>query len=250
MSSLTVSTLPDIPLIEPGDDLVAIMLASLARAGLSLQDHDVLVITSKIVSKAEGRFVRLNSVEPGPQALALAEEIGKEAPLVELILRESKSISRKAPGVLVTEHRLGFVSANSGIDHSNVADEQVLLLPQDPDATAHAIRQRLLDRTGAAVGIVISDSHGRPFRLGTVGIAIGAAGLPALLDLRGQSDLYGRELKITMQGYADMIASTAQLVSSEGAEGRPVALIRGLDFPDHDGRASDLLRPRDQDLYR
>jgi coenzyme F420-0:L-glutamate ligase/coenzyme F420-1:gamma-L-glutamate ligase len=172
--------------------------------------------------------------------------------VVELILRESKSISRKTRGVLVTEHRLGFVSANAGIDQSNVEGEgsQVLLLPLDPDSSARRIRQQLFERSGALAGIVISDSHGRPFRLGTVGIAIGVAGLPALLDLRGQPDLYGRELKISMQGFADMIASAAQLVSSEGAEGRPIALIRGLQYPPQMGSAADLLRPAEQDLYR
>jgi len=250
VSTITLTTLPGIPLIVPGDDLVAIILDSLSAMGWVLQDQDVLVITSKIVSKAEGCFVDLESVEPSAEAQTLAAEVDKDPRLVELILRESASISRKAPGVLVTEHRLGFVSANSGLDQSNVADKQVLLLPQDPDATACQIRQRLLEKTGVSVSVVISDSHGRPFRLGTVGIAIGVAGLPALLDLRGQSDLYGRELKITMQGYADMIASAAQLVSSEGAEGRPVALLRGLEFPAQDGGARDLLRPRDQDLYR
>lgn len=250
MSSISLTTLPGIPLIQPGDDLIVIILQSLQAADLALQDDDILIITSKIVSKAEGRFANLSQIIPGPEAETLAEETGKDPRLVELILCESRSVSRKAPGVLITEHRLGFVSANSGIDHSNVEDERLLLLPLDPDATAQKIRQGLLETTGAAVGIVISDSHGRPFRLGTVGIAIGVAGLPALLDLRGQTDLYGRELLITMQGYADMIASAAQLVSSEGAEGRPVALLRGLAFPKVDGTARDLLRPREHDLYR
>jgi coenzyme F420-0:L-glutamate ligase/coenzyme F420-1:gamma-L-glutamate ligase len=250
MSSFSITTLPNIPLIKPGDDLVTIILDSLRAATMQLQAGDVLIVTSKIVSKAEGRYATLSNIAPGPEAESLGDEIGKDPRLVELILCESRSVSRKAPGVLVTEHRLGFVSANSGIDHSNVEDDVVLLLPLDPDLSARKLRQGLYETTSAQVGIVISDSHGRPFRLGTVGIAIGVAGMPALLDLRGQTDLYGRELMITMQGYADMIASAAQLVSSEGAEGRPVALLRGLEFPDVDGQARDLLRPREQDLYR
>ena len=252
MVTLTVTTLPGIPLVQHGDDLVRFILDGLAAADLALQTGDVLVVTSKIVSKAEGRLVRLASVEPGPEAIKVAEEVGKDHRLVELILRESRAISRKAPGVLITVHRLGFISANSGIDQSNVPGytEHVLLLPLDPDVSARRIRERLRDATGVDVGIIISDSHGRPFRVGTAGAAIGVAGLPAVLDLRGNLDLFGRELHISMQGYADMIASTAQLVSGEGAEGRPVTLVRGLRFPPVDGSARDLLRNPEQDLYR
>jgi coenzyme F420-0:L-glutamate ligase / coenzyme F420-1:gamma-L-glutamate ligase len=244
--------LPNIPLVQPGDDLAAMILDSLHSTQLELQAGDVLVITSKIVSKTENRYVRLDTVEPGPEARQLAAEIGKDPRMVELVLRESQGISRKAPGVLVTAHRLGFVSANAGIDHSNTGgdEESVLLMPLDPEATAHTLRQQLLTATGAEVGIVISDSHGRPFRLGTVGVAIGVAGLPALLDLRGQTDLFGRELRISMQGYADMIASAAQLIGGEAAEGRPVTLVRGLQYPAQMGSVRDLLRPVDQDLYR
>ena len=250
--TLTVSTLPGIPLVRPGDDLVQIILDGLNAAHITLKDADVLVVTSKIVSKAEGRFVALGSVEPGAEAVRIAQETGKDPRLVELILRESRGISRQARNVLVTEHRLGFVSANAGIDQSNIEhdEEQVLLLPQDPDATAGALHQRLYEATGAKVGIVISDSHGRPFRVGTVGVAIGVAGMPALLDLRGQHDLFGRELRISMQGYADMVASTAQLLGGEGAEGRPVVWLRGLRFPPQQGKASDLQRAPEQDLYR
>lgn len=251
-ATLTITTLPGIPLVEPGDDLVRIILDGLNAAGLNLQSGDVLVVTSKIVSKAEGRLLRLDAVEPGLQAVQIAAEVGKDPRLVELILRESLSISRKARGVLITEHRLGFISANAGIDQSNVRghDDYVLLLPLDPDATARQMRARVYEETGAEVGIVISDSHGRPFRVGTVGVAIGVSGLPAVLDLRGKADLFGRELRISMQGYADMIASAAQLVSGEGAEGRPVVLVRGLHFPSTESSARDLLRLPEQDLYR
>jgi coenzyme F420-0:L-glutamate ligase/coenzyme F420-1:gamma-L-glutamate ligase len=250
--TLTITSLPGIPLVKAGDDLVQFILDGIAAAGLTLQSGDVLVVTSKIVSKSEDRLVRLDTVEPSPEAQQVAAEVGKDPRIVELILRESKSISRKARNVLVTEHRLGFISANSGIDQSNVPNhgEHVLLLPLDPDGTAQRIRERLYEATGADVGIVISDSHGRPFRVGTVGVAIGVAGLPAVLDLRGQPDLFGRELMVSMQGYADMIASMGQVAGGEAAEGRPVTLVRGLQHPRQEGHASDLLRAPEYDLYR
>lgn len=250
--TLTITTLPGIPLVNPGDDLVRLILDGVVAAGLTLQTGDVLVVTSKIVSKSEGRIFRLDTIEPGLEARQIASEVGKDPRIVELILRESKSISRKTRGVLITEHRLGFISANSGIDQSNVPNhnEHVLLLPLDPDGTAQHIREQLQAATGVDVGIIISDSHGRPFRVGTVGVAIGVAGLPAVLDLRGQPDLFGRELQVSMQGYADMIASMGQVAGGEGAEGRPVTLVRGLQHPQQEGHASDLLRAPGQDLYR
>jgi coenzyme F420-0:L-glutamate ligase/coenzyme F420-1:gamma-L-glutamate ligase len=250
--SLSVIALPGIPLVQAGDILPQLILDGLNRADLHLQDGDVLVVTSKIVSKAEGRQFRLSSIQPSAEAIRLAEETRKDPRIVELVLNESRVISRKAVGVLVTQHRLGFVSANAGIDQSNVdgSDETVLLLPVDPDESAAGIRLALQDQTGMQIGVVISDSHGRPFRMGNVGVAIGVAGLPALLDLRGKPDLFGRELKISIQGYADMVASAANLVTGEAAEGRPVVLVRGLHFPTIQGHASDLNRPPEQDLYR
>ena len=250
--SLTITALPAIPLIQPGDDLVNIILEGLQQANLSLQDRDVLVVTSKIVSKAEGRLFDLRDIIPGEEACRVALETRKDPRIVELVLAESRAISRHAPGVLVTQHRLGFVSANAGIDQSNVdgGEDIVLLLPLDPDASAETIRTRLREQTSEEVGVVISDSHGRPFRMGNVGVAIGVAGLPALLDLRGQPDLFGRELKISMQGYADLIASAAHLLSGEGDEGRPIMHMRGLQFQEIEGHASDLNRAPEQDLYR
>lgn len=245
-------TLPGMPLVKPGDDLPDLILESLARADLALQDGDVLVVTSKIVSKAEGQIVDLKTVEPSADAQRLAQETRKDPRIVELALRDAQEVVRSGPGILVTRHRLGFVSANAGIDQSNVdgTDDHVLLLPCDPDRSAQGIRARLHALTGAQVGVVISDSHGRPFRMGNIGVAIGVAGLPALLDLRGQQDLFGRVLKISMMGYADMIASTANLMTGEGSEGRPVVLLRGLQHPDEDGSARDLNRPAEQDLFR
>lgn len=250
--ALTITALPGIPLIQPGDDLVQIIADGLARAQITLEDGDALVVTSKIVSKAEGCIVELSSVQPRPEAEQLAQETGKDPRVVELVLRDSQSISRKARGVLVVQHRLGFTSANAGIDQSNLehGDERVLLLPIDPDASARAIQVGLKKRTGATIGVVLSDTHGRPFRLGNVGVAVGVAGMPALLDLRGQEDLYGRKLKISLLGYGDLVASAAHLLSGEGDEGRPVMHLRGLRFPAGEGLAGDLYRPPEQDLYR
>lgn len=252
ITPLTILPISGIPLIQKDDDLVGIVLDALERMGNALQDRDVLVVTSKIISKAEGRLIDLRTVTPGEAARELATETGKDPRIVELVLQESRRISRKRPGVLVTEHRLGFISANAGIDQSNVngSDDFALLLPQDPDSSAAAFRSALHARTGRTVGIVISDTHGRPFRMGNVGVAIGVAGIPAVLDLRGQSDLFGRVLRVTTQGYADLIASAAHLVCGEGSEGLPVVLLQGLRYPDADGKATDLIRPPTQDLYR
>jgi coenzyme F420-0:L-glutamate ligase/coenzyme F420-1:gamma-L-glutamate ligase len=252
LSSFKATALPGIPLIQPGDDLARIILDGLARANITLQTGDALVVTSKIVSKAEGRIFDLRDVTPGEQAQQLAAETRKDPRVVELVLGEARMISRKAPGVMVVQHRLGFVSANAGIDQSNVdgGENHVLLLPIDPDASAERLCEQLHKATGAAVGVVISDSHGRPFRMGNVGVAIGVAGMPALLDLRGQPDLFGRELKISIQGYADLVASAANLLTGEADEGRPVVHLHGLQFPAIDGHASQMNRPPEQDLYR
>lgn len=252
MRQFTAVALPGIPLVQEGDDLAAFILEGVARTGLILQTGDALVVTSKIVSKGEGRRVLLNSVTPSAEAERLAGVTGKDPRIVELVLEESTAVSRAGLGVLVVRHRLGFVSANAGIDQSNVegGDEYVLLLPRDPDESAARLQAQLGERSGAEIGVVISDSHGRPFRMGNIGIAIGAAGLPALLDLRGQTDLFGRELKITVQGYADMIASASALLTGEGGEGLPIVLLRGLNYPKQPGRAADLNRPAEQDLYR
>ncbi len=251
MTDVRLTPVPGLPLVQPGDDLVQLIQMAAHQAGLDLQSGDVLVITSKIVSKVEGRLVDLRTVTPGDEAQRLAVETDKDPRMVEMVLRESQRVSRKRRGVLVTQHRLGFVSANAGIDHSNVDgdEDHILLLPIDPDASAAQLRAGIQNATGADIGIVISDTHGRPFRLGNVGVAIGVAGMPALLDLRGQPDLFGREMRVSMQGYGDMIASAAHLVSGEGDEGLPVVRVRGLVFPPMDGNATDLVRPADQDLY-
>ena len=241
--------------MRPGDDVAVLLLQALGRAGLSLRDGDVLAVAQKIISKAEGRQARLADVAPTARAEELAAIVGKDARLVELILRESTAVSRVAPGVLIVRHRLGFTSANAGIDRSNVLTETgpaeaVLLLPLDPDASAARLRDALGAATGARVGVVITDSHGRPFRLGTVGVAIGVAGLPALWNRRGEADLYGYRLQHTDVGLADEIAAAAGLLMGQAAEGRPAVLLRGLRLPPAEGQATDLVRPEGMDLYR
>lgn len=242
------------PLIQPGDDLSRIILDRLKAMMMTLVDGDILVLAHKIVSKAEGRIINLEEIAPGPKAREVAQTTGKDPRLVELILRESTGISRMQEGVLIVRHRLGFTSANAGIDRSNVrqndAGESVLLLPEDPDASAFRLHRTITEQTGAEVGIVIADSHGRPFRLGTVGVAIGVSGIPALWDRRGERDLFGYQLEHTEVGTADEVASAASLLLGQAAEGTPVVLIRGLKLPAIDGQARDLIRPAEHDLYR
>lgn len=242
-----------LPAVAAGDDLVALSVEALAREGESLCDGDVLVFAQKIVSKAEGRRVDLATVSPGPRARTLAAETGKDARIVELILGESTEVLRHRPGLIIVVHRLGLVLANAGIDQSNVGDagtaEHVLLLPEDPDASCRRMRDEIARRCGVRVGVVISDSLGRAWRQGTVGTAIGAAGIRPLWDRRGDVDMFGRRLESTMIATADQIAAAAALLQGEADEGRPVAVLRGLDVAG-DGCAADLLRPREGDLFR
>lgn len=251
------TALAGLPVIMPGDDLDALIAESLERSAIVLRDGDVVVVTSKLVSRAEGRFVDLATVEPGERAVALAAEIAKDPRLVELILSQSSAISRTAPNVLIVRHRLGFISANAGIDASNAMPPHpgpdsgpwVLLLPENPDAAAASLRAGLQRRSGATIGVVISDSLGRPFRFGTVGAALGVAGVPALDDLRGQDDLFGRPLEHTEVALADQLAAAADLVAGQSAQGRGVVHVRGLTFTARDSSAAELLRPADRDLY-
>ena len=235
--------IPGLPIVQPGDDLAALIDAAIARAELARGAGDVIVVASKLVSRAEGRFVELARVEPSARARELAAVTGHDPAHVEVILRESIAISRAARGVLVARHRRGFVVANAGVDFSNVGRAgQVLLLPADPDASA----ARLAARLGCA--IVISDSFGRPFRLGSVGVAIGCAGVAALHDHRGRVDLFGRPLEHTVTAIADQLAAIADLVAGQADEARGAVLVRGVKLSG-DGRAADLLRAADEDLY-
>jgi coenzyme F420-0:L-glutamate ligase/coenzyme F420-1:gamma-L-glutamate ligase len=248
--TLTLIGVGGLPLVEAGDDLVALIAGALDTQRTGIADGDIVVVTSKIVSKAEGRLVHLATVTPSSRARTLAAATDKDPRLVELILRESTAVSRARPGVLIVRHRLGFTSSAAGIDHSNVAADEdlVLLLPADPDASAARLHEGLERATGRRLGVVVTDTHGRPFRRGNIGVAIGVAGVPALLDLRGDVDLFGHVLKVTEVPLADMVAAAAGLIAGETVERLPVVVLRGLARAGQ-GRASDLVRPPEQDLY-
>lgn len=253
-AELRLLALPGIPLVTEGQDIASLILDALIACGETLRDGDLLVIAQKILSKAEGRVVKLATVTPSAQAIALGKETGKEPRLVELILGESDEVLRYRRDVIVVAHRLGFVMANAGIDQSNVGSERknadALLLPRDPDGSCSALRATLRHRTGADIGVVINDSHGRAWRNGTVGVALGVAGLPALVDLRGCHDLYDRALRITEVGLADELAAAASLLMDQSDEGRPVILARGVPYARREGSVRELLRSRDHDLFR
>lgn len=249
---LVVTALPGMPAVQPGDSLPRLIREGLARADLQLQSGDLLVLAQKIVSKSEGRLVSLGQVEPSEQARSLAEQVDKDPRVVELVLRESRQILRTRPGLMVVEHRNGFVCANAGIDQSNVegAEEHVLLLPKDSDASAELIRRELSESSGADIGVIIADSHGRAWRLGTVGVAIGVAGMPALLDLRGRPDMFQRKLKITEVGLADEVSAAASILMGQADEARPVVHVRGLPYSLRPGNMRELIRPPEEDLFR
>ena len=292
---MLLTPLPAIPLIQPGDNLASIILTALAHADHQLASGDILVLAQKIVSKAEGRLVNLSTVIPSARAEELAIQAEKDPRMVELILRESREVLRVRPGTIVVEHRLGFVCASAGIDHSNVegirntttedvttnnvervrsddfsrpspaleataaeaatinrnkAEDWMLLLPEDPDASAARIRQQLEAVSGASLGVLIIDSHGRAWRLGVVGAAIGFSGLPGLVDMRGQPDLFGYQLRITLIAAVDELAAAASLVMGQAAEGTPIVHVRGFPYPLREGSLRELLRPRDQDMFR
>jgi coenzyme F420-0:L-glutamate ligase / coenzyme F420-1:gamma-L-glutamate ligase len=254
--TLSLKALSGIPLIQTGDDLVSIIMAGLERSSLQLLDGDLVVLAQKIVSKSEGRWANLKDVEPSSRAMEMAVQVEKDPRLVELILRESRNILRTRPGTIIVEHRLGFVCANAGIDHSNVAGEGdqagewVLLLPEDPDRSAGSLRKSLEMHYGVRLGVLIIDSHGRAWRNGTVGVAIGLSGLPGLLDLRGRPDLFGYQLRITQVGVADELAAAASLVMGQAAEGNPVIHVRGFPYQLREASLAELLRLKEQDLFR
>ncbi len=253
---MVLTALQGIPLIRQGDDLADIIASALSTNGISLQDDDILVVGQKIVSKAEGRMVNLARVTPGEEARRLAAQVEKDPRLVELMLQESRSVLRTRPGTIIVEHKLGFVCANAGIDHSNVAgvgtheEEYVLLLPEDPDRSAAGLRSGLESRSGKHIGVMIIDSHGRAWRVGTVGACIGLSGLPSVVDQRGWQDLFGYTLRITIVAVADELAAAASLLMGQAAEGTPVVHVRGFPYPLRDGSLRELIRPRELDLFR
>ena len=248
MQKVELLAVPGLPMVKAGDDLAALIRDRLTGE-LALRKGDVLVLAQKIVSKAEGRLVEIATVKPSQRAIELATEVQKDPRLVELILSESVRVVRSRPNVLIVEHRLGFVMANAGIDQSNVAPqdgvERALLLPKDPDASAEALRAKL-----GATALMIIDSFGRPWRRGTTGVAIGSAGLPAMLDLRGNPDLFGRTLMVTISAFADEVAAAASLVMGQADEAQPVVLVRGLSWKLPATNAAELVRPPTEDLFR
>jgi coenzyme F420-0:L-glutamate ligase/coenzyme F420-1:gamma-L-glutamate ligase len=260
--TLTLTPLAKIPLVSPGDNLAELLLASLQGARIQLEDGDILVVAQKIVSKAEGQLVNLTSVTPSKEALELAKRSEKDPRLVELILRESKEVLRVRPGTIIVEHRLGFVCASAGIDRSNIApsisgeesrgraQDWVLLLPENPDRSALKIRYDIKLSTGIRIGVLIIDSHGRAWRIGTMGMAIGISGMPGVVDERGWQDLFGYQLKITIVAAADQLAAAASLVMGEAAEGIPAVHARGFPYPLREGSLNEMIRLKEQDLFR
>ena len=251
---VTMTALAGMPLIEPGDDLAAILVAALRDGGVVLQDNDVLVIAQKVVSKAEGRYVALPDVVPSLRARELALAVDKDPRIVEVILSQSAEVVRYRTGVLIVAHRLGFVMANAGVDQSNIehadGNERVLLLPADPDASCAALKRRLDAAFDAHIGVVINDSFGRPWRNGVVGVAIGCAGLPALLSQIGQPDLFGRPLCVTEVALADEVAAGASLLMGQTDAALPAVHVRGLTWHAAALPAAALVRPKAMDLFR
>jgi len=239
-----------VPEVRPGDDLARLLVEACRRQGTPLQDGDVLVVTQKVVSKAEGRLLLLAEVEPSPFARAIAERWGKDPRLVETVLRESRRIVRMDQGVLIAETGHGFICANAGVDTSNLPEEgMVSLLPLDPDASAQRLREGVRALEGVEVAVVITDTFGRPWREGTVDVAIGVAGMAPLLDHRGRPDAYGRLLRTSVTAVADEVASTAHLVCGKD-RGIPAAIVRGWAYPPGEGGARLLVRPPERDLFR
>lgn len=251
--SLTILPLIGLPEIRAESDLAEILSVALDAFAPSVGEADALVVTQKVVSKAEGRFVDLDGIIPGSEARRLADIVRKDPRFVEVVLSESASVVRAVPHVLITRHRSGHVMANAGVDRSNLGDggeDQVLLLPDDPDASAERLRSQIASRRGTAPAVLISDSFGRPWRNGVANFAIGAAGLPSLIDRRGICDRNGRVLEVTQIGFADLVACAAGLAMGEGDEGIPAVLIRGLSLSPPANPASALIRPVAEDLFQ
>lgn len=254
--TLTLNPLKHIPLVSPGDDLAEIILTALNAEDINLQDGDILVLAQKIVSKSEGRLVNLTEVTAGKRALEYAEITGKDPRLLELILSESKSVVRTRKNLIIVEHKLGFISANAGIDHSNVSgswgdpDDWVLLLPETPDHSAEVIRKIIETTCGCRIGVLIIDSHGRAWRMGTVGVTIGLSGLPGLVDLRGEPDLFDYRLRVTQVAAADELAAAASLMMGQADEGTPVVHVRGFPYHLRESALNELIRPEEHDLFR
>lgn len=253
---MILTPLTGLPLVQPGDDIGVLIQNELRRLQITLESGDIFVIAQKIISKSEGRLVNLTQVTPSQEALELAAKVQKDARFVELVLRESQSVLRTRPGTLIVEHKLGFVCANAGIDHSNVQgqwgnqDDWVLLLPENPDLSASLIRKELEKGDNVCLGVIIIDSHGRAWRNGIVGATIGLSGVPAVVDLRGVPDLFGYQLRITQVAAADELAAGASLLMGQAAEGSPVVHVHGFPYPLREASLRELIRPKNEDLFR
>lgn len=252
MDRVEVIGVEGLPIIKTGDSIGRLVVEAASKQGTPIHDGDVLVVTHVFVSRAEGNVVDLNSVVPSEFARSIAEQLGKDPALVEVVLRESKGISRMRDGILITETRHGFVCANSGVDRSNVSGENnVALLPKDPDMSAQKIRAVVRELTSCDVAVIVSDTHGRPLRNGEINVAIGVAGLKPIRDRRGEKDLFGYVLRVKQTAVADELASAAELVIGQASEGVPVAIIRGYSYSKSDSaRAIELVMPKEKDLYR
>jgi coenzyme F420-0:L-glutamate ligase/coenzyme F420-1:gamma-L-glutamate ligase len=251
---MTLTALEGVPEIRPGEPVDAILVSALERNGVTLADHDVVAFCQKIVSKAENRFVELDTIKPSARAVELAERCAKDPRFVEVVLRESTDLVRCAKDVLIVRHRLGFVVANAGVDQSNIegGGGRALLLPEDPDRSAARLREAIAQRLSVQVGVLITDSFGRPWRMGVCGTCIGCAGLLALADMRGRPDRFGRPLRVTQVAVADELAAAATLAMGEADEGRPIVVVSGLatEFFAGEASATRLVRPIEQDLFR
>lgn len=251
---LTLTALPNIPFIQRGDDLTKIVLRGLRDASLELEDGDVLVLAQKIVSKAEGRMVRLCDVTPSPRAIDLAARCHKDARLCEVVLWDTREVLRVREGLIIVETTHGWVCANAGVDRSNVGphdgEDWVLRLPEDADHSARELRARLSEAKSREVGVIVNDTHGRAWRKGAIGVAIGVAGLPAVEDLRGRADLFGYCLQTSTIGLADQVASAASLLQGQADEGYPVVHARGVPMSRGQGSAQEIVRAKEEDLFR
>ena len=253
VSEITLTAIQNIPEINPGDEVASIINECIEAQGCSLENNDVIVIAQKIISKSEDRFVDLNTVKPSDEAFQLSKEVEKDPRLVELILQESNQIIRASKGILVVEHKLGHILANAGIDRSNIGrnDDHVLLLPINPDESAKNVKNYFENDSKIEIGVLITDSIGRAWRLGTIGHALGSSGIKTLIDMRGSEfDRDGRLLQTTVIGVADQIASASTLLMGESSEGMPAVIIRGLDLCDDSDTVNHLIRPAEEDLFR
>lgn len=254
--TLTLTPLDNIPLIKPGDNLIDIIWQALNQHSIQLISGDIIVIAQKIVSKAENRTINLTEISPSEKAIKISRQVEKDPRFIELVLRESREILRMRPGLIIVEHKNGFICANAGIDHSNVdtawgnSEDWVLLLPKDADASADTIRNGLEQISKKKLGVLIIDSHGRSWRIGTVGVTIGLSGLPAIVDLRGQADIFGYRLKATIVGVADELAASASLVMGQASERIPVVHVRGFPYSLNNSSLKELIRSKKDDLFR